>query len=239
MTIADPLLPDEKGVVPPLMPGDRLDADTFLDRYDAMPDGVRAELIEGIVHMPPPPVGEAHGRPHVRVGYWLTHYEGLTPGVAATTDTTTVLGRRSVPQPDASLRVVTGGRTRLNARGLVVGCPELVVEVANSTESIDLHAKRREYDRHGAVEYVAVIVRTPRVAWFARNDKGRLAEVAADADGLHRSLGFPGLWLDPAALLAGDVRRLAAAVEAGAATPEHAAFAADLAGRRPAVGGEA
>ena len=219
--------------VPALMPGDRLDAQTFLARYSAMPDGVRAELIEGLVYMPPPG-GPAHGRPHGKADYWLNHYEGFTPGVTALTDTTAVLGRRSVPQPDVALRIEHGGQTRINKRGLVVGCPELVVEVANSTESIDLHAKRRDYDRRGALEYVVVLVRQTRVVWFRRDGNARLAEAAADSDGLHRSGAFPGLWLDAAALLAGDVRRLAAVVEQGVATPEHAAFAADLAARRPA-----
>ena len=223
-------LPAAARSIPPLMPGDRLDAETFLVRYDAMPDGVRAELIEGIVYMPPP-VGDAHSRPHGKTNYWLAHYEGFTPGVVSSSDGTTVLGRRSVPQPDAFLRVLDGGQTRVNRRGLVVGCPELVVEVANSTESIDLHAKRRGYDRHGAREYVVVLVREPRVAWFGRNVKGRLAEVGPNADGLYRSVAFPGLWLDPAALLAGNVRRLAAVVEQGVATPAHADFVADLARR--------
>ena len=192
------------------------------------------ELIEGIVYMPPP-ANDAHSGPHSKVSYWLVHYEGVTPGVVGRTEGTTVLGRRSAPQPDAFLRIVQGGQTHINRRGLVAGCPELVVEVANSTESIDLHAKRRGYDRHGAREYVVVLVRQPRVVWFGRNARGRLAEVAPDADGLHRSAAFPGLWLDPAALLAGDVRRLAAVVEQGVAMPEHAAFVADMA-RRSAGG---
>ena len=46
---------------------------------------------------------------------------------------------------------------------------------------------------------------------------------------MYRSTVFPGLWLDPAALLAGDRRRLRAVVDLGCATPEHAAFVARLA----------
>jgi hypothetical protein len=41
---------------------------------------------------------------------------------------------------------------------------------------------------------------------------------------------FPGLWLDPAALLADDGPALVAALERGLATAEHAAFIARLAG---------
>jgi Uma2 family endonuclease len=209
------------------MPGNRLDAPTFLARYEAMPDGVVAELIEGIVYMPPP-VADAHSGPHNKVDFWLAYYEGFTAGVAARTDGMTVLGRRSAPRPDSLLRIIHGGQSRLDDRGLIAGCPELVVEVANSCEAIDLHAKRRDYDRQGALEYVAAVVRNPRVAWFARNGHGRLAEVEPDSDGLYRSRAFPGLWLDPQAVMGGDVPRLIAVLEMGLATPEHATFVADL-----------
>ena len=40
---------------------------------------------------------------------------------------------------------------------------------------------------------------------------------------------FPGLWLDPAALLRKDLAGVLAVLERGLATPEHAAFVARLA----------
>ena len=51
----------EKNGVPPLEPGDHLTRDTFHARYEAMPPGVKAELIGGIVYMPSP-TRRAHGR---------------------------------------------------------------------------------------------------------------------------------------------------------------------------------
>ncbi len=162
--------------------------------------------------------------------YWPGHYERFTPDVGVVNDGTTILGRRSQPQPDAALRILTGGQARLTEAGSVRGGPELVVEIANSTEAYDLHATRRDYDRYGAKEYLAVVVRTPRPVGFARLG-GRLAEIVLDADGVLRSGTFPGLWLDPAALLAGDFNRLAQVVEQGVATAAHAAFVADLRSR--------
>ena len=50
-------------------------------------------------------------------------------------------------------------------------------------------------------------------------------------DGVFRSEVFPGLWLDPEALIADDMDRLIATLDRGLATPEHAAFAAQLAAR--------
>jgi hypothetical protein len=53
-------------------------------------------------------------------------------------------------------------------------------------------------------------------------------EGAPGPDGTYRCEVFPGLWLDPAALLAGNVPQLRAVLDAGLATPEHAAFVARL-----------
>jgi hypothetical protein len=39
-----------------------------------------------------------------------------------------------------------------------------------------------------------------------------------------RSLSFPGLWLDPAALLRGDLASVLAVIQKGLNSPEHAAF---------------
>jgi hypothetical protein len=46
----------------------------------------------------------------------------------------------------------------------------------------------------------------------------------SDPDGVWRSRVFPGLWLDGAALLAGDTVRMLAKLEDGLRSPEHAAF---------------
>ncbi len=225
---APPGLPSVQRALPPLEAGDHLDQPTFHARYAAMPPGVRAELIGGVVYMPSP-VADAHSTPHADLLFWLGYYRAFTPGLLVSNDGTAILADDSEPQPDAALRVAAGGQTRVNADGYVVGCPELVCEVANSSASYDLHAKRQDYDRYGAREYVAVVVREGRVAWFARDDAGRLAEVAADADGVHRSRCYPGLWLDPAALVRGDARRLMDVLDQGLATAAHAAFAAGMA----------
>jgi hypothetical protein len=49
--------------IPPLEPGDRLTRPEFERRYDAMPHLRKAELIEGVVHMPSPVRYRHHGRP--------------------------------------------------------------------------------------------------------------------------------------------------------------------------------
>ena len=51
---------------------------------------------------------------------------------------------------------------------------------------------------------------------------GKLVELPADSDGLYRSQVFPGLWLDPQAMIAGNTRRLREVLDNGLATDEQA-----------------
>jgi hypothetical protein len=67
--------------VPALREGERLSRAEFERRYQAMPAGARAELIEGVVHMPSPVRQEQHGGPHFDFIGWLAMYRAYTPGV--------------------------------------------------------------------------------------------------------------------------------------------------------------
>ena len=98
--------------------------------------------------------------------------------------------------------------------------------------SIDLHAKKNAYRRNGVKEYLAWRVEDGQADWFALVD-GYFEPMAADERGRIRSKVFPGLWLDMAALLAGDLPKLFAAVDEGTTTEEHRAFVAKLAAAAP------
>jgi Uma2 family endonuclease len=182
--------------VPLLEPGDHLDQATFHARYTAMPEDFKAELIGGVVYMPTA-LRRAHGRATSLIVHWLRAYEDATPGVEVYDNATTILGDESEPQPDASLIVQPecGGQMRVTDDDYLQGAPELVAEVAYSTEAYDLHSKKRDYERAGVREYLVVTLRQRKVFWFV-NRGGRFEERPPDADGLLRSEGFPGLWLD-------------------------------------------
>jgi Uma2 family endonuclease len=229
--ILDPEItrPTEPPEIPMLENGDRLDQKTFHERYEAMPENVKAELIGGIVHMASP-LKPRHGRPHARLMGWLTLYEESTPGVEALDNTTTIMSDTSEPQPDGSLTILPecGGKTRENEDEYLVGPPEFIGEIASSTESIDLHRKRDDYEREGVAEFLVAAVRQKRVFWRQLN-KGKYEPLAPEADGIIRSKIFPGLWLDPAALLRLDTPALLATLRQGLASPEHAEFVKKLA----------
>ncbi len=56
--------------------------------------------------------------------------------------------------------------------------------------------------------------------------------IEPDADGTMRSTIFPGLWLDPDALLRDDTARVLKVLDRGLASPEHIRFVQELASRR-------
>jgi Uma2 family endonuclease len=114
---------------------------------------------------------------------------------------------------------------------LLRGVPELVIEVAEATRFLDLGPKLDDYERAGVREYLVRAIEPDEIYWFVLRN-GRFADLEPGPDGIYRSEVFPGLWLDPAALVAGDRRRLRAVVDLGCATPEHAAFVATLAAAR-------
>ena len=217
--------------LPPLEQGDRLDQKTFHARYEAMGPGVRAELIGGVVIMPSP-AKPTHGRSHSKLNGWLFSYESATPGVAGMSDCTAILGEESEPQPDSFLIVLpeNGGQTRVDEDGYLSGAPELIAEASSSTESYDLHGKKDDYEKAGVCEYIVVALRQQRVFWFVRK-RGKFKDLAPGPDGILQSEKFPGLWLDPAALLALDSRRMLEVLQQGLNTPEHAAFVKKLAAR--------
>lgn len=173
-----------------------------------------------------------HGNAMVPVAVWLAYYEEKTQGVQALIKATVILDAENEPQPDVMLRVIPefGGQTRNEGR-YIAGPPELVVEVSRSTRFVNLGPKLAEYERAGVREYMVRAVEPDEVFWYTQKE-GRYMALAPDADGLFRSRAFPGLWLDPQALLARDFRRLREVIDRGTATPEHAAFVARLAESR-------
>ncbi len=187
-------LPAQTGEVPPLESGDRLTRAEFLRRYDAMPDVKKAELIEGVVYVPSPVRQKYHGRQHHHLLTWIGNYEAGTPGVEGGDNSTVLLDLDNAPQPDGVLFIQPdhGGHVKINEDGYIEGAPDLVAAVAASSVSYDLHDKLNAYRRNGVREYVVHRVFESKVDWFVLKE-GRFEALAPSADGLLRSVIFPGL----------------------------------------------
>lgn len=230
-TLPTPTSKPRRIQTPPLRNGDRMMAAEFEARYTAMPYLKKAELLRGVVYMPSPVTLDQHGEPHSEIVGWLLYYRAMTRGLRSGDNTTLRLGNADEPQPDALLMIPksAGGQADVSEDGYVTGAPELVCEVAYSSESYDLGAKMEVYAQFGVREYLVWQVESDAIEWFALRD-GRLVAFDPGPDNILRSETFPGLWLDWQALLTGDLARMFAVLQQGCATPEHAAFVRRLAG---------
>ncbi len=219
-------------LTPPLEPGDHLSRDEFERRYHLMPGVKKAELLEGVVHMPSPVRWDQHGRQHAQIIHWLVTYEHATDGVQTADNATIRLDLDNEPQPDATLIIAPpfGGKVALED-GYVVGAPELVVEVAASSASIDLHTKLRVYRRAGVKEYLVWRVFDDAVDWFVLRGS-EFQPLAMDPQGIIKSETFPGLWLSVSDLVASRFRQVTAVLKQGLDSSEHAAFVGRLSASR-------
>ena len=211
-----------------------LDRAEFERRYSAMPEVKKAELIEGVVYMPPPVSQKRHSRQHFLLIGWLNHYNEATPGLEGGDNATIRLDRENDPQPDALLRIVPafGGQSR-DSGEYIGGPPEpdrggrqhqRKLRLARQTKGVSAQRRARVH------RMARCRVAESAIDWFVlRNDRYERLEL--DVEGCYRSQVFPGLWLNSAALVRGDMTRHAAVWQRGLASPEHAAFATELAKR--------
>lgn len=205
-----------------LCTGDRMTQEEFHRAYEQTPDDFKAELVGGTVYVASP-LKLRHGTDHVLLTTLFGIYTARTPGVEAADNATVLLGAEGEPQPDLFLRITpqSGGQSRTSADGYVVGAPELVAEIALSSRSIDLHAKREDYQRYGVQEYLVLVIADQRLRWF---DLRENREREADEAGIMRLRLFPGFWLHAQAIAANDYVRAMSVLEEGLRSPEHAAF---------------
>lgn len=220
--------------VPLLRSGDRLTRDEFERRYAAAPAVKKAELIDGVVHVPAAVRLDRHGNPHARLIGWLVTYETRTPGVLVGDNCTVRLDMENEPQPDGLLLIEPSarGQATISPDGYVEGAPELVAEVSTSSAAIDSGAKLRLYERAGVRECIVWRVMEQTVDWFA-SDGGKFQQLSA-GDGVLRSAVFPGLWLAGDALAHGRMHEVLATLQDGLASDEHAAFVRRLKSARGA-----
>ena len=209
--------------IPPLESGDRLTRYEFERRYEAMPDIKKAELIEGVVYMASAVRFERHGEPHAAIMAWLGAYWIATPGVRLGDNATVRLDEDNEPQPDALLRIDVGGQSRISDDDYVEGAPELIVEIAASSASYDLHDKLKVYRRNRVQEYLVWRVYNKEFDWFRLN-QGEYILVEPNTDGVICSEVFPGLWLAVSDLLEGNLAEVMAILQQGLEAGEHQEF---------------
>jgi Uma2 family endonuclease len=182
--------------------GDRLDRVEFERRYTAS-NIKKAELIEGLVYVASPLRFTPHAEPHGRIIGWLIAYQAMMTGLKVGIEPTVRLDADNEPQPDAVLFRL-GGNAQVDEDGYITGSPELIVEIAASTVSYDLHAKKRTYERNGVKEYIVWRTLDQAIDWFIL-ENGKYVELDPDDAGTMHSNEFEGLRLNVTAILNGDM----------------------------------
>lgn len=202
--------------------GDRLHRQEFERIYTAS-QIKKAELIEGIVHLASPLRHTYHGQPHSQIIGWLITYQAQRTGLAVSIEATVRLDEENELQPDAILFRL-GGNAQVDEDDYISGTPELVVEIAASTASYDLHSKKRVYESHGVKEYIVWRTLDREIDWFVLVD-GKYERLNPDSDGVLFSREFPGLVLQSTAILNNDMATVLKALNDFASQPEQGEFA--------------
>lgn len=216
--------------VPILENGDCLVREEFERRYAAMPELKKAELIEGRVYMASA-VRRDHGKAHGDIMAWLGGYYAMTPGIHVYDNATVEVDDRNELQPDAALRIESDAYNPdwRDTGQYIEHAPQLIVEVAGSSASYDLHEKLIVYQRFGVKEYVVWQLYENQLDWF-QLVQGKYERLPPDADQVVRSRIFPGLYLAVEALLAGDMETVFTTLQQGLQSEQHQVFVRYLQG---------
>lgn len=215
-----------KLALPPLENGDHLSRAEFEQRYEAMPQVKKAELIERKVYMSSP-VRINHAESHSAFMAWLGTYWVEMPGLQLLDNATVRLDSDNVVQPDALLRLpeTQGGQSHPGEDGYLDGPPELVIEIAGSSAAYDFHEKWQVYRRCGVQEYLLWRLYEQRIDWFYLSE-GQYQPLTPlkPADDVESDAGeaqifesriFPGLRLNLTAALTGDLPNVMHTLRAG------------------------
>jgi Uma2 family endonuclease len=184
--------------------GDRLSREEFHQRYLERPDIKKAELVEGVVYVASPVRADVHGEPNGFMTVWIGSYRARHPELRFGENATVRLDNRNEVQPDVYLLREVPGGPRIGEDGYIEGAPQLVVEIAASSVSYDLHDKKEAYRRNQVREYVVWRVLNQAIDWF-RLEAGEYVRVEPDERGVIESTTFPGLRLNVAKMLDGDL----------------------------------
>ena len=215
--------------IPLLENGDRLTREEFHRRYEAMPENVKAELIKGVVYMSSPVRVSKHGKPHAKMMVFLGVYYANTSGTDLSDNVTYIVSDYYEPQPDAVLRIEEnrGGKSWVNDNDYLEGSPELVVEIASSTASYDLHDKLEIYEQKGVQEYIVWRVLDEQIDWFGL-ENSKYERLAPNKQGIIESKVFAGLRLNVQAMLKDNLQKVLSDLQKGLQSKNYKDFAEQL-----------
>jgi len=166
---------------------------TFDEFCALIPDGQKADLIDGVIYMASPDNTDAG-----EIGGWLytllaVYLQERDLGKVYCSRIAFRLDKRHGPEPDIGF--VKKSRLRKVKRGFVAGPPDLAVEVV-SPDSVerDYKKKRRMYEKFRVREYWIADEIKKKLTVLRLGKDGHYKQVPAK-DGVFRSKVIPGFWL--------------------------------------------
>ncbi|NUQ65054.1 MAG: Uma2 family endonuclease [Pirellulales bacterium] len=169
--------------------------------YRLVPDGQKADLIDGVIHMASPDTLRANEL--TGFVYWLlqgfvgAHQPG---GKVLVNRYAFELTEIRAPEPDVAY--VRPERAHLATQRGMRGGPDIAVEiVSRESRHRDYHEKRQLYQDAGVSEYWIVDPIQQRVEFLVL-EQGRYELAPLEQNRVFRSRALPGFWIDVDWLLA-------------------------------------
>jgi Uma2 family endonuclease len=168
---------------------------TAAEFWEEAPDDRKAELINGVMLMAPPPL-EIHEKLFAFLFRLLGDYvEEHDLGEVRGSRSGVELAPDQVYEPD--ILFVARERLGIIQRHGLVGAPDLVIEILSaSTAAYDRGDKLRIYERAGVRELWLIDPYGPAGTEFYQLVGDRYLPVVPDSQGIHRSIAIPGFWID-------------------------------------------
>jgi Uma2 family endonuclease len=168
---------------------------TFEDFCALVPDGQKADLIDGVIYMASPDNTDA-----ADLFSWLytiihLYVRRKKLGKVYPLQVAFRLNDRNSPEPDIGF-VLTRHLDRVR-RGYVLGAPDLALEIV-SPDSIerDYEKKRRQFEAAGVREYWIVDGMAKSVTLLRLNAKAKYREIQPRKQRLQSQV-IDGFWIDP------------------------------------------
>ncbi|HWG44658.1 MAG TPA: Uma2 family endonuclease [Gemmataceae bacterium] len=168
---------------------------TFEDFCALIPDGQKADLIDGVIYMASPDNTDANDLFGWLLVLMYGYAEAKKLGQVFGSRVAFRLKERNGPEPDLAFVLAEHG-DRIQ-RGYVEGPPDLAVEIV-SPESVerDYEEKRQQYQSAGVPEYWIIDEEEKTILLLRLNARGRYREVRPRRGIFHSEI-LPGFHLDP------------------------------------------
>jgi Uma2 family endonuclease len=169
---------------------------TFEEFCALIPEGQKADLIDGVIYMASPDNIE-----HYHINRWLSRLiedyldASMIEGDVFGYKIAFRLGPTGGPEPD--LGYVQGSRLHLVKTTYVDGPPDLAIEIV-SPDSIerDYKKKHKQYEEASVGEYWIIDPMKEKMTCFVLSGKGKFKQVRARGGKIHCQI-IPGFWVRP------------------------------------------